>query len=146
MTRAHKALLVMVAATFGLWGCAQEKSQPSAAAEQRIRKLEEKSSRLEKDYRGVTAAREEAEKRLAELERERTALLEQIEQGKTVGKERDQLKVLVSTRTSERDTVQTQFEELRKGIRSLLGRVESALPPPANTPAASVAPPAEPKL
>jgi len=145
MTRAHKALLVMVAATFGLWGCAQDKNQPSAAAEQRLRKLEDKCNRLEKDYRSVTAAREEAEKRVADLEKERAGLLDQIEHGKVVGKERDQLKVLVSTRTSERDAVQTQFEELRKGIRSLLGRVESALPP-TNTPAASAAKAVEPRL
>jgi uncharacterized coiled-coil DUF342 family protein len=140
MTRDNKALLVMVVAVFGLWGCAQEKNQPSAAAEQRLHKLEEKIKQLEKDYRTVTTAREEAEKRVAELEKERTGLLEQLEQGKAVSKERDQLKVLVSTRTSERDAVQTQFEELRKGIRSLLGRVESALPPAAATKAA------EPKL
>ena len=145
MTRDNKALLVMVVALFGLWGCAQEKNQPSAAADQRLRKVEEKLKQLEKDYRTVSAAREEAEKRVAELEKERTGLLEQIEQGKAVGKERDQLRVLVSTRTSERDAVQTQFEELRKGIRSLLGRVESALPP-ATAPAAAAAKTVEPKL
>jgi chromosome segregation ATPase len=145
MTRENKALLVMLVALFGLWGCAQEKNPPSAAADQRLRKLEEKAKQLEKDYRNVSTAREEADKRVADLEKERTGLLDQVEQGKAVSKERDQLKVLVSTRTSERDAVQTQFEELRKGIRSLLGRVESALPPAA-APAASATKPTEPKL
>ena len=146
MTRDNKALLVMLVALFGLWGCAQEKSQPSAAADQRLRKVEDKAKQLEKDYRSVSAAREEADKRVAELEKERAGLLEQLEQGKAVSKERDQLKVLVSTRTTERDAVQTQFEELRKGIRSLLGRVESSLPPPPAAPAVSATKVPEPKL
>ena len=42
-------------------------------------------------------------------------------------KERDDLKVQLTQRTTERDTAQAQFDTLRKGLKTLLGQIE---PPP----------------
>lgn len=137
MNRTHRALIVVVVASLGLWGCAQGNGKPVANSEERIKALEAKYDRLEKDYKAVTVARGQAESRIAALEEERADLLKRIAYGQTVGRERDTLKVLVGTRTAERDAVTTQFEELRKGIRSLLGRVESALPPALDPPGGS---------
>jgi outer membrane murein-binding lipoprotein Lpp len=129
MSRDHKALMVVVVAALGLWGCAQGNSKPVASSEERVKALEARYDSLEKKCKAVLADRERAETRVAALEKERLDLLKLVEHGKGVSRERDSLKVLVGTRTAERDALQTQFEELRKGIRSLLGRVESALPP-----------------
>src|SRR5262245_33677649 len=134
MSRSHKGLIVLAVATLGLWGCAQGTSKPTANSDDRIKALESKLSRLESDHRTVTVARDQVQKKLADLDRERVRLQQELEQGKAVAQERDELKVLVTTRTAERDAVQGQFEELRKGIRSILGRAESALPPAVDVP------------
>jgi chromosome segregation ATPase len=133
------ALIVFLVFALGLWGCAQGNSKPLASTEERIKALESRYDNLEKKHKAVLADRERAETRVAALEKERLDLLKLVEHGKAVSRERDNLKV-------ERDAVQTQFEELRKGIRSLLGRVESALPPaPANSQSGAV-PAVRPKL
>ena len=145
MTRSHKALTVIVVATLGLWGCAQGKSKPTANSDERIKSLEARCENLENDNHKVTTARDKAQKLLVEADRERLRLLQEVETLKAVAQERDELKLQVASRTAERDAIQTHFEELRKGIRSLLGRVESALPP-TTAPAAAATKPAEPKL
>jgi chromosome segregation ATPase len=128
MTRSHKALIVIVVATLGLWGCAQSKSKPTANSEERIKSLEARCDQQESENQKVIAARDKAQKLLAEADRERQRLLQEVETLQAITRERDDLKVLVASRTAERDAIQTHFEELRKGIRSLLGRVESSLP------------------
>ena len=42
-----------------------------------------------------------------------------------VAKERDELKQQLTVRTSERDTLLNQFNDFRKGIKTLLGQAES---------------------
>ena len=127
MTRSHKALIIVVVATLGLWGCAQGKNKPTASSD--IKSLEERCAHLESDNRSVASARDKAQKQLTEANRERVRLLQEVETLKAVVQERDDLKLQLASRTAERDAIQTHFEELRKGIRSLLGRVESSLPP-----------------
>jgi outer membrane murein-binding lipoprotein Lpp len=123
MTRAHKALAIMVVTSLGLWGCAQEQNHGSVAA--KIRGLETKNAKLEEDFRAVVAAREQVRKKLAAVDRERGRLVEQLEQTQGAIKEREELRQQVSARTSERDAVQTQFDEFRKSIRKLLGQADS---------------------
>lgn len=127
MTRAHKTLIIAVVACVGVWGCAQGQAHKSNT-EERVKALEARCAKLEQEHKAVSLARDEAHKRIEVLEREKTDLLAEVEKGKLAAMERDELKVLVSNRTAERDAYQTQFEELRKGIRSLLGRADSALP------------------
>jgi uncharacterized coiled-coil DUF342 family protein len=118
MTRANKALAVLVISSIGLWGCAQGPANGPGAAE-RIRALENKNAKLEDDFRAAVAVRDQLRKKLAAAEEQRTQLGQEVDQLKPVTKERDNLK-------QERDLIQTQLEQLRKGMRSLLGQVESA--------------------
>ena len=64
MTRANKALAILMVAAFGLWGCAQGPAHGPAAAE-KIKALEGKCSKLEDDYKSVAAARDQLRKKLA---------------------------------------------------------------------------------
>jgi chromosome segregation ATPase len=123
MSRANKALIVLVVATLGLWGCAQG---PSSA--EKISELEEKITKLEDDCKVVTSARDLVKKKLAALEEEHAHKQQELDQ-------------LIAARTAERDTAQMQFEQFRKNLRTLLGQADAAAgtiaqPPTAATTAA----------
>jgi hypothetical protein len=124
MTRANKALVVMVVATLGLWGCAQGQSGGTAGA--RIRELESRTAKLEEDYRAAVAARDLARKRLAVAEEQKNQLAQKAEQLPALKRERDELRIQVSARISERDSVQAQYDQFRKTIRNLLGQADAA--------------------
>ena len=130
MNRAHKALIVMVVVLVGIWGCSQSDSKPVSSKHlDKIKTLEAKFATLEQDCQAAQADRDQLKLRVADLEKERTRLQKVAETSKAVAQERDDLKALVTTRTTERDSYQGQLEELRKGIRTLLIRVDAALAP-----------------
>jgi outer membrane murein-binding lipoprotein Lpp len=124
MTRGSKAMIVVLVASLGLWGCAQS---PSAQAE-RVRALEAKAAKLEEDYKAVAAARDQARKQAAALEAEKGTL---AVAKAALGKERDELRHQVEARTSERDLAQTRCDRMKKGLQNLLGQDEALLTPPA---------------
>jgi septal ring factor EnvC (AmiA/AmiB activator) len=135
MTRANKALVVLVVAVSGLWGCAQ---QPGGATAERLKSLEGKLSKLEDDYRVVTTARDQVRKKLADLEEERSKLRQDLDQAQqSLTKEREDLKQQLTARTTERDAVQAQFESFRKGVRTLLNQADTASGTLATPPAVS---------
>jgi uncharacterized coiled-coil DUF342 family protein len=135
MARANKALVVLVVAVLGLWGCSQ---RPAPGGLERIKALETKISKLEDDYKAVATARDQARKKLADTEEQRLKVQQQFEeQQQTLTKERDDLKQQVTTRTTERDALQTQFEGFRKGVRSLLNQADTAASGAATTPVIS---------
>jgi uncharacterized coiled-coil DUF342 family protein len=124
MARANKALVVLVVAVLGLWGCSQ---QPGPGGLERTKALESKIGKLESDYKAVATARDQARKKLAEAEEGRLKLQQTLEeQQQQLAKERDDLKQQVAARTSERDTLQTQFDGFRKEVRSLLNKADTA--------------------
>jgi hypothetical protein len=124
MARANKALVVLVVAALGLWGCSQ---RPAPNGLERIKALEGKLGKMEDDYKAVATARDQARKKLAEAEELRLKLQQEADQQQqTLTKERDDLKQQVTARTTERDTLQTQFETFRKGVRSLLHQADTA--------------------
>jgi chromosome segregation ATPase len=129
MSRAQKALSVLVVACLGLWGCAQGAANGHASA-QRMRALETKIAKLETDFRAVVKDRDQLRKQLATTEQERDKL-------QASAKQCDELRQQLTARTSERDSVQGQFDQFRKEIRSLLGRADTTAA--ANTPSVSVA-------
>jgi septal ring factor EnvC (AmiA/AmiB activator) len=131
MSRAQKALSVLVVACLGLWGCAEGAANGHANAE-RIRALETKIAKLEDDFRAVVVVREQLRKQLTAVEQERARLGQQVEELQAVVKERDQLRQQLAARTNERDALQSQFDLFRKGIKTLLGQSE--------TPAAVITP------
>ena len=142
MARANKALVVLVVAVLGLWGCAQ---RPAPGGLERIKSLEAKIAKLEDDYKAAAAARDQARKKLADAEEERGKLQQDIDQQQQASaKEREDLKQQVGARTAERDTLQTQFESFRKGVRSLLNQADTAASAlvPAPVISATDAPPA----
>jgi septal ring factor EnvC (AmiA/AmiB activator) len=136
MTRANRALAVVVVACLGLWGCAQGPTNGAANAE-RLRSLETKHAKLEDDFRAATAARDQLRKKLASAEEQRAQLQQQVEQIQPAVQERDQLKTELTARIGERDGLQAQFDQFRKGIRSLLGQVEASTVKPAANPVTS---------
>jgi hypothetical protein len=130
MTRANKALVVMVIGVLGLWGCAQGPATSSASLE-RIKALESKCTKLEDDYRAVASARDQLRKKLVATEEERARLQQELIARQGVIKERDELKQQLAA-------AQTQFEQFRQNLKSLLDRMESAskcpiVPPTAST-------------
>jgi chromosome segregation ATPase len=125
MSGFHKGLIIAVVASMGLWGCARGPASGAAAAE-RIKALEYKVGKLEEDFRSAVAARETLRSRLAVAETDRTRLENEVAELQLVVRERDELRKQVATRTAERDTLQAQFEQFRKGLRELLGQAETA--------------------
>jgi predicted RNase H-like nuclease (RuvC/YqgF family) len=145
MTRGSKAMIVMLVAALGLWGCAQGPGGHSSASAERIRKLEEKCGRLEDDYRNVSATRDEYRQQIASLEAEnqrlekvRGQMLKEIEQKKVIAQERDLFKQQMEQRTGERDLLQTRCDRMKKGLQSLIGQDDAMAVPGATTPVASV--------
>jgi outer membrane murein-binding lipoprotein Lpp len=128
MSRANKALVVLVVATLGLWGCAQGPGNGSA---DKIQSLEDKVSKLEDECKAVTSARDAVRKKLAALEEEYVKKQQELDQQ-------------IAARTAERDSVQTQFEQFRKNLRTLLGQADAAagtsFPPPAAAATAAIDP------
>jgi DNA repair exonuclease SbcCD ATPase subunit len=127
MTRANKALVILVVAALGLWGCAQGPAHSGANAE-RVKTLEGKVAKLEEDGKALTAARDQVRKKLAESEELRIKSQQELEQQQAaIAKERDELRTQLNTRTTERDQTQAQFEQFRKGVRSLLLQADTAV-------------------
>ncbi len=138
MTRAYKALAIVLVATLGLWGCAKGPTPANGAAD-RLKALEGKNAKLEDDYRAVNTAREQLRKRVKILEEQQARAQQQFDRLQAVSRERDVLKTQLETRTTERDNAQTQLEQFRKSIRNLLGQAEAAAPASTTTPVTSAA-------
>ncbi len=131
MSRAGKTLTVVLVAALGLWGCAQGTSGDSA---ERIRQLENECKVAKDDYRAVAGARDRLRQQVADLEAERAQLQKDVEahqalakEHQALTKERDELVQQIGARTTERDVAQGQLDQVRKGLRSLLGQTEAAI-------------------
>src|SRR5206468_2747540 len=111
-----------------LWGCTQTPGNGSGSA--RIRDLEARNAKLEEDYQAALQARDQARKQLTTAEEQRKEQAKQLAQLQTITQERDELKQLVTVRSTERDTLQNQFEQFRKSIRSLLGQADASAAAP----------------
>lgn len=125
MSLGKKALVVAIVSLLGLWGCAKGPSNGSAAAE-RIKFLEGKIGKLEKDFRAVASARDQIKNQLTTLEEQHNQLRQEVAQFQ---KERDALRVQVTARTGERDALQVQYDQFRKAIKEAIGQAEAAALP-----------------
>lgn len=135
MTRFRKALIVVVVASLGLWGCAKGPAGTHAGQNERIRSLEGKCAKLEDDYRAVAGARDQFRKRLDGLLADRDRLQKELATKRVLLKERDALRLEVNSRTVERDALQNRCDRLKKGLQNLIGQDEAlqASPTPAGT-------------
>ena len=125
MFRAKFLLPVLVVISAVIVGCSQ---RPTAATGGNDRTLETKVAKLEKDFKALqdeaTKARAAAAQQIADA----------VKQVADLGKERDELKSLLTARTGERDVAQTQYDTFRKELKELVGKMDAA--------ANGVAPPA----
>src|SRR5450631_2946718 len=119
MSRASKAFVVLMVGLVGLWGCAQ--GPASGPTAERIRSLESKVAKMEDEAKAATEARDAAKKKLANAESEKNRLQKELD---------EQIR-LVKERATERDGIQTQYEQFRANIKNLLGQAEASLNSPA---------------
>ena len=126
MNRTTKIIGFVLVTLFGVYGCAkgpEDGTEKSTAPSAKVQRLED-------DLRAVSSARDQLRQKLAAAEDRSIALQKQLD------KERAELKA----RTTERDTVATQYEGFRKNLKDLLGQAESALANPGGSisPATSI--------
>ena len=143
MNRAGKLWMVLLVAAVGLWGCNQAASGANGQAD-KIKALQDKCVRLEDDFKSAATARDQARKQLTalqdehdQMEEQLAALQKEVEAGKAVAKEHDDLRQQLDARTGERDTLQTRCDKMKKGLQSLLGQ-DDALSAPAHPPITAV--------
>ena len=125
MFRNEKLVLLAVTACLGLWGCTKVSATGTREAE-RIKFLEAKVAKLEEDFRTAAAARDVWKQKAAVLEKERGDLARQLP---VVIQEREDFRAQLTSRTTERDALQTQYDGFRKELRSLLGNADAAAAP-----------------
>src|SRR5262249_44706533 len=142
MSSANKALLVVLMVTsLGLWGCTQG---PGGAGSARVRDLEARNAKLEEDYQAAIQARDQARKKLTAAEEQKAQQARQLAELQAAAQERDELKQQVAQRAGERDAVQNQFDQFRKGIRTLLGQAEANAAAAPGVPVTSAGSPQQP--
>jgi septal ring factor EnvC (AmiA/AmiB activator) len=133
MTQYQKALAVLVVAVLGIWGCAQ--GPAGSASADKMKNLENKLSRVEADFKAAATARDQFKKKLVDAENLTVQMRQELD---AIQKEREELRTLVKTRTTERDNLSNQFEAFRKNLKDLIGQTEAALAKPANPPITTV--------
>jgi chromosome segregation ATPase len=139
MKQTWKIVLVLIAGGLGVWGCARNPSGQTSPNE-RIRQLEARCVKLEKDYGTVANARDAALKETEGLKQAQARLQEEhanqlkAVQGELAGvqkqlqqrsAERDTLMAQVNERTSERDGLLQRMDKVKKGLRELLTQEEA---------------------
>ncbi|HLW66627.1 MAG TPA: hypothetical protein VKS79_15030 [Gemmataceae bacterium] len=116
MSKYQQMIVVGMIMIVGIWGC----TQSSSGSPEKMKAMEAKVNRLEEEFRAASAARDQLRKKLAEVEQEQVQLKQ----------ERDDLRNDLKARTTERDMVNTQFEQFRKSLKDLIGQTEAALAKP----------------
>lgn len=136
MSSAKSALIALIVAILGIWGCARNPGGASDA--DRIRSLEARSVKLEDDFRSAASARDQVRKKLAAAEEQQRKTRDELEQQiQAVTKEREELRQQLALRTSERDAMAGQYEQFRKNLHDLLGQAEATLNKPSEQPVTS---------
>src|SRR5258708_39766411 len=82
-------LVVMLFSTLGLWGFAQQRNGSYAA---RLRDLENRYGKLEDDHRMIASLSDRHQRRISQLEKERTDLAEQVDDLRKFAEEREALR------------------------------------------------------
>ncbi len=130
MTHSHKVLGFLLVAVLGIYGCARN----PAAGTGSDRTAEAKVQRLEEDFRAAAAARDSFRQRLAQAEQKQADLQRQFDQATAAAAAertaKDAVQADLRARTTERDTLQVQYDGFRRTIRDVLGQAETALANP----------------
>ena len=120
MSRTACIFAIIFAGLASVWGC----SQPAPVAN--TAPFEERIAKLERDFRAVELARDAAVARAADFE---TRLKLEAGRSAAVTRERDDLAANLKVRVAQGEVVQTQLDGLKKGLKDLLGTMESANAP-----------------
>jgi len=123
----NRNLLIAIAVTLGIWGCAQNPGPSPKVQAEKIKTLEERLSKMEDDHQILLSTRDQMKSRISALEEDRNALEKKLIHHKEVVQERDELKALTDVRTSERDASQLRCELFKKGLQELLGQDDSMI-------------------
>src|SRR5947207_875409 len=128
MTSARSALMVLMVATLGIWGCAKSHNDGAAATAERMSALEARSVKLEDDFRTAASVRDQLRKKLAAAEEQGQKTRQDLEQQvQALNREREEMRLQLALRTGERDALAGQYESFRKNIRELLGQAEATI-------------------
>ncbi len=132
MTRLHGILVVLAAALVAAWGCGQTPPPSSAGS----KSLETRVAKLEQELKAALDARDAAKAQAADLDRKLKS-----EQVRLIGveKERDDLRQTLKARTTELDAATARFNNLHKGLKELVGQMETTLAPQPGVPASAQA-------
>lgn len=130
MTRSHKVLGFLLVAILGIYGCAKS---PGTGADART--AEAKVQRLEEDFRAAAAARDSFRQQLVQAQERQAQTQRQLDQATTTAAaeraQKEAAQADLRARTTERDTLQTQYDGFRRTIRDLLGQADAAMATPA---------------
>jgi len=125
MKRILRGWIIILAGALCIWGCTQSSGTNNVKAE-KLKSVEEKLSKLEDENKSVALARDQLRKKLIETEEQKVKLQRQMEELKnTTIRERDELKSQLAARTTERDSVQVQFDLIRKSLRNILNQADT---------------------
>ncbi len=116
MTRSHKIVGFVTVILFGVYGCAKGPGDETEKTTSPTAKVQ----RLEEDLRATSAARDQFRQKLLAAEEQQKQLKKQLDA------ERAELK----SRTSERDTIATQYDGFRKSLKDLINQAEGTLGTP----------------
>src|SRR5262245_51277987 len=73
-----KSLVILIAATMGIWGCTQNGPEPASAPE-RLRMLESKNVKLESDFQALAVSRDQLRNKLAATETQQQQMKADLE-------------------------------------------------------------------
>jgi F0F1-type ATP synthase membrane subunit b/b' len=125
MSRSYKVLGFLLVTMLALYGCAKA---PMEAANTDTPATTAKMKKLEEDYRNAVAGREQLRQKLTVAEDHCTKAQKQLEETKAAAAtEKEALKNEVRARTTERDTVNAQYETFRKNLKELLGSADNSI-------------------
>jgi hypothetical protein len=128
MTRSHKVLGFLLVAILGIYGCAKTPAGGDTRA------AETKVQRLEEDFRAAAAARDAFRQQLVQAQERQAQLQRQLEQANAAATaertQKEAARADLRARTTERDSLQTQYDGFRRTIRDLIGQADAAMANP----------------
>lgn len=122
-----KILIGLLCAGLVALGCAKPAASVGPKTDgDKFKALEARVAKLEEDLRSATAERDGAVARAASFEQKWKA---EASRAIVFEKERDAARHALIARTTERDTLQVQFDGFRKNLKDLIGQAETAARP-----------------
>lgn len=115
MCRYRFGLVFGLLATLAIWGCGQDNSGANAG----------KSTRLQEEVQSLAKLRDQLRQDLKTAQADRERLQAEVALLQPVVKERDDLKQNLAARTNERDTVASQLDQVKKGVKALIEQIDT---------------------